>query len=186
MIRFEHVSKIYPTAEVLKAITWEIRFGQRVGLVGVNGAGKSTQLNIIAGLEEVSGGEVIYEGEPRIAYLQQEFDVDVNRSVREELFKAFDKAANVLTQIRDVEDSMQADIAKSDPNYLDSLIQKLGKLQIIFEGLHGYELQAKIEKLLPILGFNIEDLERLVGEFSGGWKMRIALGKILLKEPDLL
>ncbi len=80
MIRLERVSKIYPTAEVLKDITWEVRSGQRVGLVGINGAGKSTQFRIIAGLEEPSSGEVVFEGEPRIAYLQQEFDVDFNKS----------------------------------------------------------------------------------------------------------
>ena len=107
MIRLERVSKIYPTAEVLKEITWEVRPGQRIGLVGVNGAGKSTQLRILAGLEEVTTGEVVLEGQPRIAYLQQEFDVDVKRTVREEMFQAFADAAIVLYQIRDIDKRMQ-------------------------------------------------------------------------------
>ena len=147
MIRLEKVSKIYPTAEVLKEVTWEIKTGQRIGLVGVNGAGKSTQLKIIAGLEEPSSGDVIYEGEPRIAYLQQEFDVDLNRTVREELFQSFDEAAQVLIQISEIENCMQLDAAKNDSDYLDRLIKKLGLLQIQFEALHGYELEAQVEKI---------------------------------------
>ena len=186
MIRLERVSKIYPTAEVLKEITWEVRPGQRIGLVGVNGAGKSTQLRILAGLEEVTTGEVVLEGQPRIAYLQQEFDVDVKRTVREEMFQAFAEAAIVLYQIRDIEKSMQSDRAQSDSTYLDDLIKKLGNLQIKFESLHGYELEAKIDKLLAQIGFTVTEGDQLVGDFSGGWQMRIALGKILLQDPDLL
>ena len=75
MLRLEKISKIYPTGEVLKDVSWEIKNGERIGLVGVNGAGKSTQIKIIAGLEEVSSGQVVRQGDPRIAYLQQEFDV---------------------------------------------------------------------------------------------------------------
>ena len=186
MIRLERVSKIYPTAEVLKEITWEVRPGQRIGLVGVNGAGKSTQLRILAGLEEVTTGEVVLEGQPRIAYLQQEFDVDVKRTVREEMFQAFADAAIVLYQIRDIEKSMQSDRAQSDSIYLDDLIKKLGDFQIKFESLHGYELEAKIDKLLAQIGFTATEGDQLVGDFSGGWQMRIALGKILLQDPDLL
>ncbi len=186
MIRLERVSKIYPTAEVLKEITWEVRSGQRIGLVGVNGAGKSTQLRILAGLEEVATGEVVLEGQPRIAYLQQEFDVDVKRTVREEMFQAFSDAAIVLYQIRDIEKSMQSDRAQSDSTYLDDLIKKLGDFQIKFESLHGYELEAKIDKLLAQIGFTATEGDQLVGDFSGGWQMRIALGKILLQDPDLL
>ena len=186
MIRLERVSKIYPTAEVLKEITWEVRPGQRIGLVGVNGAGKSTQLRILAGLEEVTTGEVVLEGQPRIAYLQQEFDVDVKRTVREEMFQAFADAAIVLYQIRDIENSMQSNRAQSDSTYLDDLIKKLGDFQIKFESLHGYELEAKIDKLLAQIGFTVTEGDQLVGDFSGGWQMRIALGKILLQDPDLL
>ena len=186
MIRLERVSKIYPTAEVLKEITWEVRPGQRIGLVGVNGAGKSTQLRILAGLEEVTTGEVVLEGQPRIAYLQQEFDVDVKRTVREEMFQAFADAAIVLYQIRDIEKNMQSDRAQSDSTYLDDLIKKLGDFQIKFESLHGYELEAKIDKLLAQIGFTATEGDQLVGDFSGGWQMRIALGKILLQDPDLL
>jgi ATP-binding cassette subfamily F protein 3 len=186
VLRLERVSKIYPTGEVLRDITWEVKPGDRIGLVGVNGAGKSTQLRIIAGLEEPTSGQVVKQGDPRIVYLQQEFDVDVRRTVREELFQAFGEAAVVLNRKHAVEHEMASEKAASDPDHLEELIHELGRLHERFEALHGYELDARIDKLLPTIGFNPEGAELLVGDYSGGWQMRIALGKILLQEPDLL
>ena len=186
MLRLENVSKIYPTGEVLRDVTWEVKSGDRIGLVGVNGAGKSTQLRLIAGQEEPSSGQVVRQGEPRIAYLQQEFDVDLNRSVRQELFQAFGEAADVLNRQQQVEIEMSGEKAADDPDHLDVLIQELGRLQTRFEALHGYELDARIDKLLPTIGFSADGAERPVRDYSGGWQMRIALGKILLQDPDLL
>ncbi|MBM5788986.1 MAG: ABC-F family ATP-binding cassette domain-containing protein [Cyanobacteria bacterium M_DeepCast_200m_mx_001] len=186
MLRLESVSKIYPTGEVLRDVTWEVKAGDRIGLVGVNGAGKSTQMRIIAGLEEPSSGQVVKQGNPRIVYLQQEFDVDLQRTVRQELFQAFGEAAEVLNRQRQVEEDMGSERAANDADHLDALIHELGRLQSRFESLHGYELDARIDKLLPTIGFSPEGAEQLVGDYSGGWQMRIALGKVLLQEPDLL
>ncbi|MDP7995412.1 MAG: ATP-binding cassette domain-containing protein [Synechococcus sp. SP2 MAG] len=186
MLRLERVGKIYPTGEVLRDVTWEVKPGDRIGLVGVNGAGKSTQLRLIAGMEEASSGQVVKQGEPRIAYLQQEFDVDPSRTVREELFQAFGEAAIVLDKQKKVELEMGSDRAAADPDHLDQLIHELGRLQTRFEGLHGYELDARIDKLLPTIGFKLDEADRLVSDYSGGWQMRLALGKILLQDPDLL
>ena len=186
MLRLESVSKIYPTGEVLRDVTWEVKAGDRIGLVGVNGAGKSTQMRIIAGLEEPSSGQVVKQGNPRIVYLQQEFDVDLQHTVRQELFQAFGEAAEVLNRQRQVEEEMGSERAATDADHLDALIHELGGLQSRFESLHGYELDARIDKLLPTIGFSPEGAEQLVGDYSGGWQMRIALGKVLLQEPDLL
>ncbi|NCU75985.1 MAG: ABC transporter ATP-binding protein, partial [Synechococcaceae bacterium WB7_1C_051] len=186
MLRLERVCKIYPTGEVLRDVTWEVKAGDRIGLVGVNGAGKSTQLRIIAGLEEPTSGSVIKQGDPRIVYLQQEFDVNLHRTVRQELFQAFGEAAEVLNEQTAVEQAMASEEAAECPVHLDGLIEKLGALQNRFEALHGYELDARIDKLLPTIGFSAVGAEALVGDYSGGWQMRIALGKILLQEPDLL
>jgi ATP-binding cassette subfamily F protein 3 len=186
LLRLERVSKIYPTGEVLRDVTWEVKAGDRIGLVGVNGAGKSTQMRIIAGMEEPSSGQVVKQGDPRIVYLQQEFDVDVRRTVRQELFQAFGEAATVLNRQREVEEEMSSEKAAEDPDHLNELIHELGSLQSRFESLHGYELDARIDKLLPTIGFTPEGAEQLVGDYSGGWQMRIALGKVLLQEPDLL
>ncbi len=186
MLRLERIGKIYPTGEVLRDVTWEVKSGDRIGLVGVNGAGKSTQMRIIAGLEEASSGQVVKQGAPRIVYLQQEFDVDPQRTVRAELFQAFGEAAEVLNHQQQVEEAMSSERAAADADHLDALIQELGSLQTRFEALHGYELDARIDRLLPTLGFTLAGAEQLVADYSGGWQMRIALGKILLQEPDLL
>lgn len=186
MLRLERVSKIYPTGEVLRDVTWEVKAGDRIGLVGVNGAGKSTQLRIIAGLEDPTTGLVVKQGDPRIVYLQQEFDVDLRSTVRQELFQAFGEAAKVLNKQKAVEQAMASSEAAENPAHLDKLIEQLGSLQNQFEALHGYELDARIDKLLPTIGFSQSGAEDLVGDYSGGWQMRIALGKILLQEPDLL
>ena len=186
MLRLERIGKIYPTGEVLRDVTWEVKSGDRIGLVGVNGAGKSTQMRIIAGLEEPSSGQVVKQGAPRIVYLQQEFDVDPRRTVRAELFQAFGEAAEVLNRQQQVEEAMGSERAAADADHLDALIQELGSLQTRFEALHGYELDARIDRLLPTLGFTLAGADQLVADYSGGWQMRIALGKILLQEPDLL
>ena len=182
MLRLEHISKIYPTGVVLKDVTWEVKPGDRIGLVGVNGAGKSTQLKIIAGEIEPTAGEVIRPASLHIAYLSQEFEVDPTRTVREEFWRAFSEANEVHETLMQV----HRDLETSTPENLDELIHKMDRLQRQFEGLNGYGLEAQIEKILPEIGFEPEDGDRLVSAFSGGWQMRMSLGKILLQKPDIL
>ncbi|MBF1988006.1 ABC-F family ATP-binding cassette domain-containing protein, partial [Fischerella thermalis] len=182
MLRLEHISKIYPTGEVLKDINWEVKVGDRVGLVGVNGAGKSTQLKIITGKIEPTSGEVIRPASLHISYLNQEFDVDPCRTIKEELWTVFKEANKVQLSLVEVQHQMET----APPEELDKLINKLDKLQRQFEALDGYGLEARIGKILPEIGFEPEDGDRLVSAFSGGWQMRICLAKILLQEPDLL
>jgi len=182
MLRLEHISKIYTTGEVLKDVTWEVKPGERVGLVGVNGAGKSTQLKIISGEIEATSGEVIRPTSLKIAYLTQEFEVEPTRTVYEEFWTVFVEANEIQQQMHQVQQSMET----AKPEELDRLINKLDKLQRKFEALEGYTLDAQIEKILPEMGFTSEDGDRLVSSYSGGWQMRMSLGKILLQEPDLL
>ncbi|NDJ16528.1 ABC-F family ATP-binding cassette domain-containing protein [Myxacorys almedinensis] len=182
MLRLEHISKIYSTGEVLKDINWEVKSGDRIGLVGVNGAGKSTQLKIVAGEIEPTSGEIIRPSSLRIAYLTQEFEVDPTRTVREEFWRAFQEANDVHEALSDIHLALES----AAPDELDALLNKMDKLQRKFEGMDGYGLDAKIEKILPDLGFEGEDGDRLVSAFSGGWQMRMSLGKILLQTPDLL
>ncbi|WP_413198967.1 ABC-F family ATP-binding cassette domain-containing protein [Nostoc piscinale] len=182
MLRLEHISKIYPTGEVLKDINWEVKPGDRIGLVGVNGAGKSTQLKIISGEIEPTAGDIIRPASLHIAYLNQEFEVDPRRTVREEFWTVFKEANEVQLALTQVQHDMQT----ATPEELDRLINKLDRLQRQFEALDGYGLEARIGKILPEMGFDPEDGDRLVSAFSGGWQMRMSLGKILLQAPDLL
>jgi ATP-binding cassette subfamily F protein 3 len=167
---------------VLKDVTWEVKTGDRIGLVGVNGAGKSTQLKIIMGEVEPTAGEIIRPTSLHIGYLTQEFEVDPRRTVREEFWTVFQEANQVHHQLIEIPQHME----KADPEELDRLIHKLDRLQRQFEGLDGYGLEARIEKILPEMGFTIDDGDRLVSSFSGGWQMRMSLGKILLQTPDIL
>jgi ATP-binding cassette subfamily F protein 3 len=182
MLRLEHISKIYPTGEVLKDVNWEVKPGDRIGLVGVNGAGKSTQLKIITGEIEPTAGEIIRPSSLHIAYLNQEFEVDPGRTVREEFWTVFNEANQAQLALTQV----QRDMEKATLEELDPLINKLDRLQRQFEALDGYGLEARIGKILPEMGFEQEDSDRLVSGFSGGWQMRMSLGKILLQKPDVL
>ncbi|MEN9245259.1 MAG: ATP-binding cassette domain-containing protein, partial [Thermostichales cyanobacterium SRBZ-1_bins_19] len=172
MLRLEHISKIYPTGEVLKDVTWEVKPGDRIGLVGVNGAGKSTQLKIIMGSVEPTSGQVIRPANLKIACLNQEFEVDPRRTVEQEFWTVFQEANQVQAALEQVH--RQLEIAQ--PEQLDPLLRQMDRLQRQFEALDGYGLQARIAKILPEMGFHPQDGERLVGEFSGGWQLRLGLG----------
>ncbi|MFQ4135243.1 ABC-F family ATP-binding cassette domain-containing protein [Nodosilinea sp. PGN35] len=182
MLRLEHISKIYPTGEVLKDVNWEVKPGDRIGLVGVNGAGKSTQLKIITGNIEPTTGTIIRPADLKIAYLSQEFEVDPNHTVRDEFWTVFKEANEVQSKLHHIPTLMET----ADPNELEKLIHELDKQQRRFEALGGYGLESQIEKILPEMGFEAADGDRYVSEFSGGWQMRMGLGKILLQAPDVL
>ena len=186
MIRFEGVSKIYSTDVVLKNISWEIKKGEKVGLVGSNGAGKSTQFKILIGEEEQTSGTIIKEGNPKIAHLKQEFDCNLNFSVRQELESSFKDIQIVAIKLLEIENKMKSLDIKKNSDELEIFVNQLAKYQAKYEALGGYKMQSEVEKILPKLGFSIEDADKLVGNFSGGWQMKVALGKIILQKPDLL
>jgi len=186
VIRFEGVSKIYSTNVVLKNISWEIKKGEKVGLVGSNGAGKSTQFKILIGEEEQTSGTIIKEGNPKIAHLKQEFDCNLNFSVRQELESSFKDIQVVAIKLLEIENKMKSLDIKKNSEELEIFVNQLAKYQAKFEALGGYKMQSDVEKILPKLGFSIEDADKLVGNFSGGWQMKVALGKIILQKPDLL
>ncbi len=186
MIRFEGVSKIYSTDVVLKNINWEIKKGEKVGLVGSNGAGKSTQFKILIGEEDQTSGTIIKEGDPKIAHLKQELDCNLTQSVREELESSFKDIQLVTIKLSEIEKKMKSLDIKKYPNEFQKLVNQLAKYQAKFEDIGGYKMQSDVEKILPKLGFSKEDADKLVGNFSGGWQMKVALGKIILQNPDLL
>ncbi len=186
MIRFDNVSKIYSTDVVLKNINWEIRKGEKIGLVGSNGAGKSTQFKILIGEEDQTSGLILKEGNPKISHLKQELDCNLNRTVREELEGSFKDIQVVSNKLLEIENEMKFLESNKDSEKLDHLVNQLAKFQEKFEVLGGYQMQAEVEKILPKLGFSQEDADKLVGNFSGGWQMKVALGKIILQKPDLL
>ena len=183
MIRLEGISKIYSTDIVLKEVNWDIKRGEKIGLVGSNGSGKTTQLKILSGDLEQTSGEIIREGNPKIAYLKQEFDLNQNCTLREELENTFTDVHLLKSKLKEIEIKMK-DFNSRDK--LESMANQLGIYQRKFEALGGYQMKYDVEKILPKLGFSNQDASSLVANFSGGWQMRIALGKIMLQKPDLI
>ncbi|PZU92861.1 MAG: lysophospholipase [Pseudanabaena sp.] len=183
MLRLEHIQKIYPTGEVLKDVNWEVKTGDRIGLVGVNGAGKSTQLKIIAGEIEPTAGQIVRPSSLKIAYLSQEFDIEETRTVKQEMWQAFQEVREIQKELAKIHHHLEN--LQEGEDY-EPILKKMDRFQRQFEDHNGYELESRIDKLLPELGFKADDGDRFVSEYSGGWQMRMGLGKILLQSPDLL
>lgn len=182
MLRLDHISKVFPNGEVLRDINWEVKPGDRLGLVGPNGTGKTTQFKIISGEIEPTTGTVFRHPGIRIAYLNQEFDIKPENTVHEELLRAFSEVHDLKQKMHHVQ------IALETANEQESkrLLNQLSHLQHEFEARDGYGLELRVDKLLPTIGFTLADADRLVSEFSGGWQMRIGLGKVMLQDPHLL
>lgn len=184
-IRLEDVAVTFKNHQVLKNASWEVKRGERVGLVGINGAGKTTQLKVITGSLIPDSGEVLRAKQSmRIAYLTQEFDVEPSRTVREEFMSAFEDQLDVLRRQEAVQKGLEE--CGDDMDKMGQLLDELNELSKNAVDLDVNLLDKKIDQMMPELGFSLEDNDRLVASYSGGWQMRMCLGKILLQEPDLL
>lgn len=178
--KLENVSKSYKGVTVLQDVSWEVKKGEKVGLVGVNGAGKTTQLRIIAGLEEPDSGNVVKaKHNMKIAFLSQEFEVSLSRTVKEELLSAFEEQMEVAKRLEKVQKAIEGSV--DDLELMGRLLDEFDLLQRKAQAVDLDQVDVKISKLMPELGFAPEDSDRLVASFSGGWQMRMSLGKILLQ-----
>lgn len=184
-IKLENISVTFKNHQVLKDVNWDVKKGERVGLVGVNGAGKTTQLQIITGALIPDSGEIIKARENmKIAYLTQEFDVNPSRTVREEFFSAFGDQMAVMQRQEEIQRGLEE--CGDDMDKMGSLLDELSDLQSKAEDLDVNLIDKRIDQMMPELGFGQDDNDRLVASYSGGWQMRMCLGKILLQDPDLL
>ena len=179
-VRLENVCKSYKGVTVLKDVSWEMKKGEKVGLVGVNGAGKTTQLRIVAGEEEPDSGNVIKaKHNMKISFLSQEFEVSMSRTVKEELLSAFKEEMEVAGRLEKVQKAIEGSVDNLE--LMGRLLDEFDLLQQRAQAVDLDEVDTKISKLMPELGFAPEDSDRLVASFSGGWQMRMSLGKILLQ-----
>jgi len=152
----------------------------RIGLIGPNGAGKSTLLRLIVGEYKPDGGSIQKSNDTTIGFLNQDLlSYQSDDSILLVAMQAFERALQVQEELDKVLTEMEA-------NYTDALLDKMTHLQEEFERLDGYTIQAKASEILEGLGFNTADLERPLRTFSGGWRMRVMLAKLLLQNPSLL
>lgn len=185
LLQLENISLSFGDETLLDGISTIINPGERVGLVGPNGAGKSTMLKIIAGEVEPNGGNITMSKAATVGYLPQDgVDPDPNLTLYEEMESAF-------SDIQELEDKLQkkreelASLDEGTQKY-KSAMEEVGRLQNRIEQSGAYALESNIEKILMGLGFTPNDFQRSTTEFSGGWLMRIALGKLLLQRPMYL
>jgi ATP-binding cassette subfamily F protein 3 len=152
----------------------------KIGLIGLNGRGKSTLLKIINGDYTIDGGSVSKSNDCTIGFLNQDLlSYQTDDAIVTVAMEAFKDAVDTQRQIEHI-------LHKLETEYSDDLINKLTKLQEKFELLDGYSMQAKAEEVLEGIGFSTNDLHRPLKEFSGGWRMRVMLAKLLLEKPSLL
>lgn len=185
MVSVQNISVHFGSFELLKEVSFLIRPQDRIGLTGKNGAGKTTLLRIICGLEQPSAGKIEKPSGLRIGYLPQEMTHNDVRTVREEVKLAFSEVLAVRQELEEVnrEISLRKDYT-SDAYH--NLLNKSVFLHERLAILGSETMEGRIETVLTGLGFQREDLDRPASWFSGGWRMRIELAKILLSDPDLL
>ncbi|HET7733147.1 MAG TPA: ATP-binding cassette domain-containing protein, partial [Paludibacter sp.] len=166
-------------------ISFVINEKDRIALMGKNGAGKSTLLKILAGAREPSKGSVSYPKETVVAYLPQHLLMEDNRTVFEETAMAFSAINDMEKKIQELNEELTTRTDYESDSYME-LIEQVSALSEQFYSIEEINYDADIEKTLIGLGFSREDFTRNTSEFSGGWRMRIELAKILLRRPDVI
>ena len=187
-LRLEDVVVTFRNQEVLKGVTWDVKSGERVGLVGVNGGGKTTQLKVLDGELEPTAGDVVKSSKDlRVSILRQEFvdELVMTRTLKEEFMSVFDEENLITSKLRESE----VELEQCDPTDVDKMqeiLDRMQKLQAKADAKDVTSLESRAEKIMDLMGFDSIDATLPVSSFSGGWKMRIGLGKVLLKDPNIL
>lgn len=182
LLACSHVDKKFNDVPLFSDVTFHINEMERVALVGSNGAGKTTLLRIIAGELTADSGEITTAKDKTIGYLPQQLGYHSENSIYEELLEVKSEIVELDRSIRNMEKQMQHVSGKE----LESLLEKYHRLQTEFEAKDGYACKSKIMGIINGLGFGGKDMEQCINTLSGGQRTRVALGKLLLLEPDLL
>ncbi len=183
MIRLDNISKQNGKRLIFVEASAALQKGEKIGLVGPNGAGKTTLFRMITGQEEPDEGQILVDRGVSIGFFSQDVGEMAGRSAVAEVMEGAGAVSEVAAELATLEAAM-ADPDQADQ--LDTIIERFGEVQARFEELGGYALDSKAREVLAGLGFSQAMMDGDVGKLSGGWKMRVALGRILLMRPDVM
>ena len=185
MLSVQNVSVSFGGEYLFKDISFRLGPGNRVGLVGKNGAGKSTLLHLIARDTPVSEGTISQEKSVQLGFLKQDIDFDIGRTVLEEAYQAFSEIKSLEVQMEEINLGLTTRTDYESDSYNDLIIE-LNEVTERYEIIGGYNYQGTTERILQGLGFSSTDFDKQTDTFSGGWRMRIELAKLLLQPNDIL
>lgn len=179
IVQLEHISKSHGSRTLFSNVSFKLEENDRLALVGPNGAGKTTLLNIISGLDDADEGSVIFAKGATVGYLEQE-------AIEMEERPLFDEVLSSQSEILQAEMRLRAAENALGDNPTDSLLAAAGRARDTYETLGGYTIEARVRSVLFGLGFGEQDMQQSTSAYSGGWQMRIALAKLLVRNPDVL
>ena len=185
MFNAHNITVSFGGETLFDSLSFRLGKGDRVGLIGKNGAGKSTLLKLMARENSPTSGSFALEKNCQIGYLAQDLDFENGRTVLEEAYLAFEEIMKVEKRQEAIHKIMEETQDFESPSYLN-ILDEFNELNTRYEMIGGYHYQAQTEKILLGLGFSIIDLKAATDTFSGGWRMRIELAKLLLKDNDIL
>lgn len=185
MLNVHNLSVSFGGTYLFEEMTFRLGSGDRVGLVGKNGAGKSTLLKILSGDMASDSGSIAFEKEIQIGFLRQDIDFEQGRTVLQEAYQAFTELIKVEKKIVEINNQLETRTDYESENYSE-LINNLSDLSHLYDMLGGYQYVGETEKVLLGLGFQRIDFDKPTDTFSGGWRMRIELAKLLLQKNDIL
>jgi ATP-binding cassette ChvD family protein len=179
------VSKQTPQGkQIIKNIYLSFYYGAKIGIIGLNGSGKSTVMKIIAGLDQSYQGDVVFSPGYSVGYLPQEPELDANKTVKEIVMEGAQETVDVLKEYEEINNSFMDEEVLNDPDKMDKLIARQGEVQDKIDALDAWELDSKLERAMDALRCPPDD--QLIGTLSGGEKRRVALCRLLLQNPDVL
>ncbi|MBS3739199.1 ABC-F family ATP-binding cassette domain-containing protein [Mesohalobacter halotolerans] len=185
MLHTSELSLSFGGEYVFKNISFRLGANERIGLIGKNGAGKSTLLKVIAGEQEYDDGQISKDKEVSIGFLKQDIDFEEGRTVLEEAYQAFEDIKTIEQKLEHINTQL-AEREDYESEAYNQLMIDLNTYQQQYEIQGGYNYQGETERILKGLGFKEEELNNLTNTFSGGWRMRIELAKLLLQQNDIL